>query len=146
MFRSYGKPQRRTYDKDWISVKERRKIYRRDNFQCVYCDSTYMLQLDHVRPRSRGGTDDASNLVTACRTCNLAKGARMIPGRTTQMKVANYRKERLRITGKRGGKRRNRASSVPPTNKDGERRRGCSTWLIAIAVILIFSLIVSSLS
>lgn len=31
------------------------------------------MTLDHVIPRSRGGTDQSSNLVTACRRCNTKK-------------------------------------------------------------------------
>ena len=33
-----------------------------------------VLEVDHVVPRSEGGTDDESNLVTTCRDCNRGKG------------------------------------------------------------------------
>lgn len=33
-------------------------------------------QVDHVIPRSLGGTDDLSNLVLCCPPCNVRKGAR----------------------------------------------------------------------
>lgn len=36
---------------------------------------TFVPQIEHVLPRSRGGTDDRSNLVLACGPCNLAKGS-----------------------------------------------------------------------
>jgi 5-methylcytosine-specific restriction endonuclease McrA len=43
--------------------------------QCAYCDAQNVpLEIDHVQPRSRGGTDKASNLVLACHGCNQAKG------------------------------------------------------------------------
>jgi 5-methylcytosine-specific restriction endonuclease McrA len=45
------------------------------NHQCVYCGSNSNLTLDHVRPRCRGGRNDASNLVAACRECNRSKGS-----------------------------------------------------------------------
>lgn len=32
-----------------------------------------VLEIDHVVPRSKGGTDDPSNLVTACLDCNRGK-------------------------------------------------------------------------
>jgi 5-methylcytosine-specific restriction endonuclease McrA len=32
--------------------------------------------IDHVIPMSRGGSDDLSNLVLSCSTCNEAKGAK----------------------------------------------------------------------
>lgn len=43
--------------------------------KCVYCGSTDTIQIDHVRPVSRGGSDDITNLVPACQSCNKAKGA-----------------------------------------------------------------------
>lgn len=54
----------------------RTRIYKRDNHQCVYCDSKKQLTLDHVIPKSRGGTNDWTNLVTCCFKCNLKKGNR----------------------------------------------------------------------
>jgi hypothetical protein len=44
---------------------------------CVYCGTTGVpLNIDHVHPRSRGGSDRISNLVLACIPCNQAKGNR----------------------------------------------------------------------
>ena len=44
---------------------------------CAYCGATGVpLQIEHVLPRSRGGTDRASNLTLACEPCNTAKGSR----------------------------------------------------------------------
>lgn len=43
--------------------------------RCVYCGVTGLpLELDHIHPSSRGGSDRISNLVTACRSCNQRKG------------------------------------------------------------------------
>ena len=47
----------------------------RDNHTCVYCGSNENLTIDHVRPRCRGGETTASNCVTACLSCNQAKGS-----------------------------------------------------------------------
>lgn len=33
------------------------------------------MEIDHVIPRSAGGSNDPSNLVAACRDCNASKGA-----------------------------------------------------------------------
>ncbi|GHK02728.1 hypothetical protein SY2F82_45250 [Streptomyces sp. Y2F8-2] len=42
---------------------------------CAYCGATGVpLNIDHVRPRSRGGSDRIWNLVLACVPCNKAKG------------------------------------------------------------------------
>ena len=41
---------------------------------CVYCGSeSGPFHLDHVVPKSRGGSDQPENLVTACARCNLSK-------------------------------------------------------------------------
>jgi hypothetical protein len=56
----------------------RERVFRRDAFRCVYCGETFpeeQLTLDHVEPRMRGGDHSEGNLVTACRTCNTAKGS-----------------------------------------------------------------------
>lgn len=52
------------------------EILKRDGFRCRYCGVTSldsMLHVDHVIPRSEGGTDDPENLVTSCQDCNLGK-------------------------------------------------------------------------
>lgn len=45
---------------------------------CHYCGSTDRLEPDHVVPTSKGGTDDAGNIVPACKPCNSSKQARTI--------------------------------------------------------------------
>jgi CRISPR/Cas system Type II protein with McrA/HNH and RuvC-like nuclease domain len=52
----------------------RNRIYKRDNHECVYCGSKKDLTLDHVIPKSKGGGNDWTNLVTSCFKCNLRKG------------------------------------------------------------------------
>lgn len=50
-----------------ISAKVRAKVYRRDDHRCVYCHTTYALQLAHVFVnRSHGGLGVEENLVTLC--------------------------------------------------------------------------------
>ena len=53
----------------------RENVYRRDNYECVYCGNSHIksLTLDHVIPQSKGGANSWDNLVTACRTCNGEK-------------------------------------------------------------------------
>jgi 5-methylcytosine-specific restriction endonuclease McrA len=42
---------------------------------CAYCGRTNVpLEVEHIIPTSRGGTDRVSNLTLACRDCNLKKG------------------------------------------------------------------------
>ncbi len=43
--------------------------------KCAYCgEKNVPLEVEHIIPRSRGGTDRVSNLTIACRKCNLKKG------------------------------------------------------------------------
>jgi len=53
-------------------------IFERDNFRCIYCGHTSYgddaeLHADHIVPKSKGGPDEAGNLVTSCIECNLTK-------------------------------------------------------------------------
>jgi CRISPR/Cas system Type II protein with McrA/HNH and RuvC-like nuclease domain len=52
----------------------RQKVFKRDEYQCVYCGSQKELTIDHVQPRSRGGRNTWTNLVTCCSKCNHKKG------------------------------------------------------------------------
>ena len=46
---------------------------------CAYCGRTNVpLEIDHVHPRSRGGTMSPTNLVLACHGCNQAKGNQLV--------------------------------------------------------------------
>jgi predicted transcriptional regulator len=51
----------------------RKRILKRDNFKCQNCSSSYNLHIDHIIPRSKGGTDEDSNLQVLCSKCNLFK-------------------------------------------------------------------------
>ncbi|GMV18354.1 MAG: hypothetical protein AMXMBFR56_65780 [Polyangiaceae bacterium] len=61
----------------WCRPSTRLAIYHRDGFCCVYCgrgaEEGVQLTLDHIVACELGGTNEASNLVTACLSCNSAK-------------------------------------------------------------------------
>jgi hypothetical protein len=65
------------YKKKKIPHKLRIQVYERDLYTCVYCGSQKNLTLDHVYPESLGGKTELENLVTACRSCNIKKGAKL---------------------------------------------------------------------
>ncbi len=47
------------------------------NRTCVYCGKTDVpLEVEHIVPKSRGGSDKVSNLATSCHKCNQKKGDR----------------------------------------------------------------------
>jgi 5-methylcytosine-specific restriction endonuclease McrA len=55
-------------------------VFLRDEWHCQYCGSKYRtndLTFDHVIPKSRGGRTSWTNIVTACRDCNILKGNKM---------------------------------------------------------------------
>lgn len=59
-------------------------LFARDDYQCQYCGRKAnelkpreSLTRDHLIPMSRGGTNEWSNVVTACSSCNTKKANRM---------------------------------------------------------------------
>ena len=59
-----------------LSKRTRFAVFKRDLFRCQYCGATppdAVLEVDHIEPRSEGGSDDEDNLVTACLPCNRGK-------------------------------------------------------------------------
>jgi 5-methylcytosine-specific restriction endonuclease McrA len=68
----------------------RKNILLRDRNICQYCGVVLPsgeLTLDHVIPRSRGGSSTWENLVACCHTCNRRKGNHMLG--ETDMKLMN---------------------------------------------------------
>jgi len=55
----------------------RKAVFARDGGHCVYCGAA-ATSIDHVVPRSRGGTHTWDNVVAACGRCNHAKGDRSV--------------------------------------------------------------------
>lgn len=62
-----GKPD------EWVAI--RIKILKRDNYMCAYCGKKANT-VDHILPKSKGGTEDDSNLVSCCKSCNQIKSNR----------------------------------------------------------------------
>lgn len=76
---NYAKNNPKVYSNQY--TVSRFKIFARDNFQCIYCGKSSIedkqeLHLEHIYPRSKGGNNSVSNLVTSCKVCNLEKSAR----------------------------------------------------------------------
>lgn len=64
-----------------ISQSTRFAVFERSGFRCVYCGVAAKdapLHVDHAVPLSKGGADDETNMVAACCSCNLGKGARVL--------------------------------------------------------------------
>lgn len=55
----------------------RTAILKRWGYACAYCGA-HATHLDHVDPLSKGGGDIEANIVPACASCNLSKGAKTL--------------------------------------------------------------------
>ena len=63
-----------------ISTSIRRRVREAAGNRCGYCQSSQryvlgLLEIEHIIPKARGGSDDETNLWLACRMCNSFKGA-----------------------------------------------------------------------
>ncbi|MBN9165219.1 MAG: hypothetical protein BGO98_49745 [Myxococcales bacterium 68-20] len=72
----------------YVPMDLRREVFARDGTQCTYvgpdgdrCPARGYLELDHVHPKARGGTETAANLRVRCRAHN-ALYAEQVFGRT----------------------------------------------------------------
>lgn len=67
----------RRIDDIGIRASIRWQVFERDDFRCVACGATALdgaiLHIDHILPRSKGGTDTMENYQTLCQTCNIGK-------------------------------------------------------------------------
>lgn len=67
----------RGYGKEWDRL--RKQILLRDGGLCLTClregVTTAAYAVDHVIPKTKGGTDDETNLASICRPCHSTKSA-----------------------------------------------------------------------
>ena len=79
--------------KDYITPQRRPaftrfNVFLRDNFTCQYCTKHFPaseLTFDHLVPKCLNGKTTWENVVSACTTCNLKKGRKLI--QNTDMKL-----------------------------------------------------------
>lgn len=89
-----------------ISNSVRFEVFKRDSFKCQYCGRAapeVVLELEHIEPHSKGGTDDVLNLLTSCWQCNSGKGDRrlsdnaVIQKQRDQLEELQERREQLEM-------------------------------------------------
>lgn len=89
-----------------ISKSVRFEVFKRDKFTCQYCGKSapdVILEVDHIKPVSKGGTNEILNLVTSCRDCNRGKTNRELSDNTAiakqkrQMDAIQERREQLEM-------------------------------------------------
>jgi hypothetical protein len=85
-----------------ISEEVRRQVRLQADERCGYCLSSQKyvfgpLEIDHIVPIARGGTDDEENLWLACRMCNGFKGTQKYardPVTKRRVRIFNPRRQR----------------------------------------------------
>lgn len=89
-----------------ISNKLRFEVFKRDSFMCQYCGAKspdVVLNVDHIKPVSKGGDNDLMNLITSCFECNSGKSDRelndsaVIDVQHEQLKDLNERRAQLEM-------------------------------------------------
>ncbi|MYC99465.1 MAG: HNH endonuclease [Gammaproteobacteria bacterium] len=55
----------------WARI--RREVLDRDGWRCVKCGRAGRLEVDHIRPLHRGGSDSLDNLRSLCRGCHVER-------------------------------------------------------------------------
>ena len=72
-----------------IGNKLRFEVFKRDSFTCKWCGKSspdVVLNIDHIEPVSKGGTNDILNLITSCFECNSGKSNRLLGDDTVVVK------------------------------------------------------------
>lgn len=76
--RTLGAKRREAKAAGWIDPDSWQEVLAFYRYACAYCDADHWDQQDHVKPISRGGKHDISNVVPSCARCNYEKGTRTI--------------------------------------------------------------------
>jgi len=68
------RPPKAPGERTSLSVRTRYQVLKRDLYRCRICGKTGVeLEVDHVVPVARGGSDEMENLQTLCAPCNRGK-------------------------------------------------------------------------
>lgn len=90
---NYFKKKKRLFDnrklrpQDRSNSGKREAVYKRDGYRCLKCGCTENLTLDHVLPRSKGGSNEIENLQTLCKPCNEDKADTYIDYREVKISI-----------------------------------------------------------
>lgn len=84
-----------------ILKKIRIEVHNKYEGRCAYCGNTLLykdMQVDHLKPQRKKGTDDLINLMPSCRRCNHYKRALSLKTFRDRMKTLHERIENDYIT------------------------------------------------
>jgi 5-methylcytosine-specific restriction endonuclease McrA len=90
-------------------LKWYRETYIKSGYRCAYCgknlindfDRWMTIEVDHIVPISRGGSDRLSNRVAACCICNGEKGRYLHPNYRRMTKAQILEAARIHVKSKR---------------------------------------------
>lgn len=89
-----------------LSKSLRFEIFKRDKFICQYCGGKapeVVLNVDHIEPVSKGGTNELMNLITSCFACNSGKrdkkldDSSAISRQRKQLELIQERREQIEL-------------------------------------------------
>jgi hypothetical protein len=89
-----------------IGKRVRFEVFKRDSFKCQYCGATapdVLLEVDHIQPSSKEGSDEILNLITSCEACNRGKSDHTLDDQSavakqrTQLERLQDRREQLEM-------------------------------------------------
>lgn len=75
----------------WRKLRE--QILERDGRVCFWCKTDGATHVDHLVPVAKGGTDDPTNLVASCASCNQRRGKSLDAPETTQGGPRDHKSE-----------------------------------------------------
>jgi 5-methylcytosine-specific restriction endonuclease McrA len=70
--------KKRASNADVVTGRDLARLAQRFGGKCAYCSVAAYKHIDHVVPLSRGGRHSIGNLLPACSSCNLSKGAKLL--------------------------------------------------------------------
>ena len=89
-----------------IGKKLRFEVFKRDKFTCQYCGEKapeVVLNVDHINPVAKGGTNEILNLITSCFSCNSGKSNRtlsdssVVEKQRKQLELLEERREQIEL-------------------------------------------------
>jgi 5-methylcytosine-specific restriction endonuclease McrA len=73
-----------------VPAHVKRNVWDQSEHQCQNCRSTHALQIDHIQPVAKGGSNEPDNLRLLCRSCNQRSAIREFGADKMQAYLGQY--------------------------------------------------------